>query len=75
MKDPTEPNIDEEIGGPKYTFEITVNRRQDTPLQGRIVWVEKNMDRDFSSILEMLRLMDEAMINSEAQSDQFKWVE
>jgi len=48
-------------GSQKCTFEISVRFQQNSTWQGQILWAEKNMKQSFRSVLEMLRLMDEAM--------------
>jgi len=45
----------------KCTFEISVKFQQNSTWQGQILWAEKNMKQSFRSVLEMLRLMDEAL--------------
>jgi len=49
------------------TFEILVRFRQNASWQGAITWVEKDMKQDFRSELEMLKLIDEALIASESE--------
>jgi len=43
------------------TFEILVRFRHNAEWQGEIRWVEKSMVNYFSSIVEMAKLMDEAL--------------
>jgi len=43
------------------TFEILVRFRQNAEWQGKIHWVEKESTKEFSSIVEMSRLIDEAL--------------
>ena len=47
--------------GRKCTFEISVKFRQNATWQGTILWAEKDMKQSFRSVLEMLKLMDEAI--------------
>ena len=47
--------------GKKCTFEISVKFRQNATWQGTILWAEKNLKQNFRSVLEMLKLMDEAL--------------
>ena len=47
--------------GVRCTFEITVGFRQNATWQGHILWIEKNIKQNFRSVLEMLKLMDEAL--------------
>lgn len=50
------------IKGPLLgTFQIHVLFRQNATWQGRMVWVEKNMEASFRSVLELLRLLDSAL--------------
>lgn len=43
------------------TFQVHVLFRQNATWQGRLVWVEKNMEASFRSVLELLRLLDSAL--------------
>ena len=52
----------------KCTFEISVKFRQNATWQGQIFWAEKNLKQNFRSVLEMLKLMDEAMSEGEEKS-------
>ena len=54
-KTPAEPGV------AKYTFEIDVKFRRNATWQGQIIWVEKNLKQNFRSVLEMLKLIDEAL--------------
>ena len=51
-----------EPGGAKCTFEISVRFTQNATWQGQIHWAEKGQKQNFRSVLEMLRLMDEALV-------------
>ena len=51
-------------GGSKCTFEISVKFRQSATWQGQILWAEKKVKQNFRSVLEMLKLMDEAISES-----------
>ena len=62
MKDAVKINTQEEPAGSKCTFEITVKFRQNATWQGQILWAEKNLKQNFRSVLEMLKLMDEALL-------------
>jgi len=57
----------------KCTFEILVSYRQNASWQGQILWVEKKQKQDFQSELEMLKLMDEALIKTGTNSEQVAW--
>jgi len=52
----------------KATFEISVKFQQNSTWQGQILWAEKNMKQSFRSVLEMLRLMDEALAEGAAKT-------
>ena len=62
MKEAVKPIAQEEAAGSKCTFEITVKFRQNATWQGQILWAEKNLKQNFRSVLEMLKLMDEALL-------------
>ena len=47
--------------GKSNTFEITVKFRHNAEWQGTIHWVEKDVTKQFSSIVEMIKLMDNAL--------------
>ena len=48
-------------GGTTCTFEISVRYRHNAEWQGTIHWVEKDTTKDFSSIVELVKLMDNAL--------------
>jgi len=62
-----------ESGGSKCTFEITVKFRQNATWQGQILWAEKNSKQSFRSVLEMLKLMDEALTEGNHEPETVKW--
>ncbi len=47
--------------GGQATFELQVVFRQHTSWQGVIVWLEKQWERSFRSVLELVFLMDSAL--------------
>ncbi|MCL2200862.1 MAG: hypothetical protein FWB75_02765 [Oscillospiraceae bacterium] len=55
-------------GASRCTFEISVKFQQNSSWQGQILWAEKNMKQNFRSVLEMLRLMDEALTDGAPKS-------
>jgi hypothetical protein len=57
----------------KCTFEIAVRFRQNATWQGQIIWAEKNLKQNFRSVLEMLRLMDEALMEEVDDKDMVGW--
>ena len=73
MMDTMNSIIRPENGGSKCTFEIAVKFRQNSTWQGQILWAEKNLKRNFRSVLEMLKLMDEALTDNDEKSEQLKW--
>ena len=58
----------------KCTFDILVKFRQHVTWQGYIHWIEKDLKQDFLSELEMLRLMDEALNETEGMPERIGWV-
>ena len=59
--------------GIKGTFEITVKYTQNSTWQGQIHWIEKNQKQNFRSALEMLKLMDEALVEGTDGTQEVKW--
>ena len=57
----------------KCTFEITVRFRQNATWQGQVLWAEKNMRQNFRSVLEMLKLMDEALHDGDNNKKAVDW--
>ena len=66
-------DLQAEQGGAKCTFEITVRFRQNATWQGQILWAEKNLKQNFRSVLEMLKLMDEALSDGDEVKKQIEW--
>jgi len=73
MKDTINPGFQPDAGGAKCTFEITVKFRQNATWQGQILWAEKNLRQNFRSVLEMLKLMDEALTDGKEKIEQVEW--
>jgi len=48
------------------TFDIHVRFRKNASWQGRILWVEKDLTREFLSELDMLKLMDQTILEVES---------
>jgi len=67
------PKTMSESEGLKCTFEITVRFRQNATWQGQIHWAEKNLKQNFRSVLEMLKLMDEALMENVGDTQQIEW--
>ena len=53
--------------GKVATFTIRVLFRQHTSWQGTILWLEKNMEQSFRSVLELILLMDSALRRIETE--------
>ncbi len=52
------------------TFIVRVENRQNGTWQGKITWADENRTEHFRSMLEMLKLMEEAMASgAQAVSD------
>jgi len=68
MKESESPGKKETKGGSKCTFEISVKFKQNATWQGQILWAERNLKQNFRSVLEMLKLMDEAISEGEGNS-------
>ena len=49
----------------KSTFIVKIDNQQKETWQGEIIWAEEDKRRRFRSCLEMLKLMDEAVLNSD----------
>lgn len=49
----------------RATFVVHVKYRQNATWQGSITWTDKNITRNFRSAFEMLKLMDNAVADSE----------
>jgi len=43
------------------TFQINVMFRQNATWQGRLLWIDENMEASFRSVLELIRLLDSAL--------------
>ena len=59
----TKEQVENGQNGKKCTFEISVKFQQNATWQGTILWAEKNLKQNFRSVLEMLKLMDEALLD------------
>lgn len=49
----------------EQTFMIKIIDRQNSTWQGSILWVDQNNEQHFRSALEMLKLIDEVLVESE----------
>ena len=57
----------------KSTFEISVKFMQNNTWQGEIHWIENDRKQNFRSVLEMLRLMDEALTADKESLKAVSW--
>ena len=73
MKDIIDSKSTEGSEVSKCTFEISVRFRQNATWQGQIIWAEKNLRQNFRSVLEMLRLMDEALMEEVDDKNMVGW--
>jgi len=71
---PDTPHVHDEPGA-NCTFEISVRFRQNATWQGQIHWVEKDKKQDFLSVLEMLRLVNDALSELETDAKPVAWGE
>ena len=62
-----------EAGSTTGTFEISIKFTQNSTWQGQIHWVEKGLKQNFRSALEMLKLMDEALEESNKSGRAINW--
>ena len=62
-----------DIGSTKGTFEISVKFMQNSTWQGQIHWIDKNLKQNFRSALEMLKLMDEALAETDDGTQVINW--
>ena len=60
----------QEMLGKKATFNIQVKFRQNASWQGSIQWMEGKKTQNFRSVLELLKLMDEAVSQEDEQAYQ-----
>jgi len=58
--------------GCEAKFIVNVKCRQNASWQGTIKWLDKNEEKQFRSALEMLKLMDEALSESN-ENKKLKW--
>lgn len=50
--------------GELATFSVRVLYRQNASWQGMVTWVEKDMEEYFRSVLELIKLMDDALLKN-----------
>lgn len=71
-------NLDEQIleeHGDLGTFIVRVQHRQNSSWQGRITWVEQDKTLYFRSVWEMMKLIDEAVSDTEENKTDPSWEE
>ena len=49
----------------KNTFIVKINNQQNGTWQGQVIWAEENRNEHFRSLLELIKLMDDAMTHGE----------
>jgi len=55
--------------GKQGTFIVHVQYRQNATWQGQVVWAEKNKVQKFRSVLELLKLIDNALENEDIKEE------
>lgn len=66
-------DIFKEQSGEQATFVVHVQFRQNATWQGSIEWLEEKRNRKFRSMLEMMKLMDEALTKNYDIDDENTW--
>lgn len=59
--------------GEQATFVVQVQFRQNATWQGTIQWLEEKKSRKFRSMLEMIKLMDEALSREQETDGPANW--
>ena len=62
-----DPNEITNKGGEKGTFIVHVQYRQNATWQGEVVWAEKKITKSFRSALELLKLIDSALEQTDTE--------
>ena len=62
-----------EMGSTKCTFHISVRFQRNATWQGEIHWIEENKQQYFRSVLEMIKLMDEALTDAAEEQKPISW--
>ena len=63
-----------ERAGASCSFNISVNCTHNATWQGQIRWVETKQEKAFRSVLEMLKLMDEAVTEGAEDAGSANWI-
>ena len=58
-------NMNNDSGRRKGTFIVKVEYCQNGTWQGKVVWAKENKTERFRSMLELIKLMDEAMASGQ----------
>ena len=66
-KNVSNTNKTNDSGRKKGTFIVKVDYCQNSTWQGKVVWAEENRTERFRSMLELIKLMDEAMAEGAEQ--------
>lgn len=66
-------NIFKETLGEQATFVVHVQLRQNATWQGTIQWLEEEKTQKFRSVLEMLKLMDQALQKEQPIDENETW--
>ncbi len=53
----------------KNTFIVKIDNNDNSTWQGKIVWADEDKSVRFRSVLELIKLMDEAMMQSQENMD------
>ena len=61
--------------GDKATFIVKVQFRQNATWQGSIQWLDEKKTQKFRSVLEMIKLIDEALAAQDADQEDATWVQ
>ena len=75
MNEVKKKDVRRSVGSTKCTFTVTVNFTQNATWQGHIHWAEKNQKQTFRSALEMLKLMDNALVEVSEETRPARWGE
>ena len=73
MNKVTNQPVKRDIGVAKGTFEVSVKFLRNATWQGQIHWIEKEKEQTFRSVLEMLKLMDEALTELADEEETVGW--
>ncbi|MEM1484290.1 hypothetical protein V6615_05345 [Oscillospiraceae bacterium PP1C4] len=66
-------DIMEEKQGERATFVVQVQFRQNATWQGTIQWLDQKKSQRFRSVLEMIKLMDQALSEEYELEDLVRW--